>query len=51
MKRKPPRLRRNSLLASLAVHGAMLLVMAVPLLGKGCTSRKPDSQVGIPFNV
>lgn len=52
MKRKPPRLGRNSLLASLAVHGAMLLVMAVPLLGRGCTSRKPKQEpIFVEFTV
>ena len=52
MRNRESRLRRNSLAASLAMHGALLLILAVPLLGKGCTARKPKSDpIFVEFTV
>ena len=46
---RPPRHRhrwKNSLVASLVLHGgALLLVVVLPLLAKGCASRKPPKKL------
>jgi TonB family protein len=53
MTRKPSRLRRNSLIASLAMHGAaLLLILLAPLFGKGCAFRKPKPKpIFVEFTV